>query len=193
MLPSDIARRAVTQLAHMKPAETRRMRVARRHGGCDVEGMLARTFAAFVPLALVALASFDCGGKTDVTPVTNDCDSLQNGQTTCSTEGETCAAPMQSACVGAPTLYCTCEGGQFDCPAPPPTCPEPACPPPDQVTPGGPCNGFMVCDTNQTVTDCDGNTVGVVQCQCAMGSFGECTSPPAPVCTFDAGMADASK
>lgn len=119
----------------------------------------------------------------------SDCDALLQGQSACSTEGEKCVAPMQLACVGAPTLYCTCSGGQFYCPAPS-TCPTttPACPPPEVVEPGAPCTGSGLCTTNQHITDCDGKFVGMVQCSCTNGTIGDCTSPP--VCSADAGSPD---
>jgi hypothetical protein len=120
----------------------------------------------------------------------NDCDALMQGQSACSIEGETCVAPMQNSCIDAPTLYCTCESGQFFCPAPPMDCPKPACPPPDQVKPGATCAGVELCDTTQSVTDCDGNVVGVVECSCVGGTFGDCISPPVPVCVADGGTPD---
>jgi hypothetical protein len=126
----------------------------------------------------------------------NDCDALmQNPSASCSIEGEKCLAPMQNSCLNAPTLYCTCVGGTFSCDVPPPNCPEPVCPAPSQVHYGAPCNGFGLCPTDQTVTDCDGNVVGVVECSCMNGTFGECVAPPMPDCPdagppLDAGVFD---
>ncbi len=157
--------------------------------------MLARTLAALVPVALVAFATLDCGGKTDTTVSGGggDCSSLKQGDYSCSSEGEKCESPMQAACVDAPILYCTCESGTFVCDVPPMKCgsPTPAsCPPPDQVQPGAACSGYSICQTNQQVLDCQGNVVGVVECNCMGSSIGECTSLPVPVCAVDAGSAD---
>lgn len=203
--------------------------------------MLAKNLAPLTfPLALVAFASLDCGGKMDGLPACPadgtcssdckqtfsdcsgtydltctcdttghaqcpelgapncqpDCDALMQGTMTCSIEGERCMSPTQLACVDGPTLYCTCESGQFVCDAPnTPTCPPPpdACPPSDQVEPGAPCmTGAGTCTSTVWVTDCNGNSVGYYQdCSCNSQGYFECISPPVPLCPVDAGPADA--
>ncbi|HSQ66859.1 MAG TPA: hypothetical protein VLM85_26750 [Polyangiaceae bacterium] len=122
----------------------------------------------------------------------SDCDALMHGSTTCNIEGEKCPSPEQVACLDAPTLYCTCESGQFVCDVPSPNCPTPACPPPDQVKPGAACAmSYGMCQSNIAVTDCNGNLVGYEECSCGSNGVYECSSPPMPPCAVDAGSADA--
>jgi hypothetical protein len=132
----------------------------------------------------------------------NDCDQLlSNHSASCSVEGEKCLSPVQDACLGGPTLYCTCESGHFFCDSPPPDCNQPSCPPPSQVQPGLSCSGMGLCPTDQPILDCDGNVAGYVECSCMGGTFGDCIAPPPPSCidggpilvdagTFDGGQPD---
>ncbi len=148
--------------------------------------MLSRTF--FIGLAFVAL---HCGGSMDNPGggQTNDeCKALQQGTSTCSTEGLKCVSPAQ-ACFNQ-TLYCTCESGHFYCDSPPVQCPEPACPPPEQVKPGAACSYTPgSCPSSTGVTDCDGNFVPD-QCSCGTNGFYECATSPMPPCAIDAGAPD---
>lgn len=117
-----------------------------------------------------------------------DCNSLSQGNRTCSIEGERCASPEQSACVDAPTLYCTCESGEFVCDVPLNKCGPPPCPPPEQVQPGAACSfGQSLCESSITVSDCNGNVIGNVACSCGTNGFFECETPNPPPCDVDGG------
>jgi hypothetical protein len=121
-----------------------------------------------------------------------DCNSLaEHMDMTCSVEGEVCPSPDQTACGYDSTtpLTCTCSSGQFVCEAP--TCPPPSpskCPPPSEVVPGGSCQTFLACDSDQPVLDCQGKSIGTVGCTCIGGHWSGCYPLPPPCA--DAGTPD---
>ena len=152
--------------------------------------MLSRALP-FLALSAVLL---HCSGTADPNNTSGggDCASLMNDHDySCGTEGERCESPVQDACVGAATLYCTCENGKFVCDVPKMDCGGPTCPSPDQVKPGAACSYSTVpCASTIPITDCDGNVTGYEQCSCGSNGMYECTSPPTPPCAIDAGVAE---
>jgi hypothetical protein len=107
----------------------------------------------------------------------------------CNDPGESCTGTvtLPYGCgegSGTTTTQCTCQDGNWQCPvafaggACPATCPDPS-----QVAPGGTCttNPSLSCTSSFSITDCNGQPVGSISCDCPNGEW-ECEPIGTPVC-----------
>lgn len=166
--------------------------------------LVLRPLARLAPLALLASMLLACGGSV-VTVGPGDAGDGGNpacpapavvaAAGSCSDPGLTCSGavdvPTCNGTGGTTLVQCTCSNGVWqcpvfaggiDCPAPPPTCPEPA-----QVVPNGSCipDPGLTCLSNIPIVDCAGQPSGFVSCTCEAAGW-SCEAP-GPFCPADAG------